>query len=105
MVKKLFLILFLGFSTLVVSQKSLQDLTTAPNPFSTTTNIHFTSKINQSVLLSIKNVLGKTVYSKKINAKTGLNKTVFKRATIQSGLYIYAIRSNNEIISKRLVIK
>ncbi|WKD84767.1 hypothetical protein KCTC32516_00101 [Polaribacter huanghezhanensis] len=105
MVKKLLFILFLCFSTAVFSQKTLQKLAAAPNPFISSTNIQFNATKNQNVLLVIKNVLGKTVFSKTYTAKIGSNKITFNRNNLQSGMYIYAIRSSNEMISKRFVIK
>lgn len=105
MVKKILFITFLCFSTAVFSQKTLEKLTAAPNPFSSTTSIQFNTTKSQSVFLVIKNVLGKTVFSKTYTVKIGVNKITFKRNDLQSGIYIYAIRGRNEIISKRLVIK
>ncbi|MDG1529636.1 MAG: T9SS type A sorting domain-containing protein [Polaribacter sp.] len=105
MVKKLLFILFLSFSTAVFSQKKLQKLSTAPNPFLTKTTIKFTITKSQPVILVVRNVLGKTVFQKTYTAKVGKNLIVFNRNNLQSGMYIYAIRSSNEIISKRFVIK
>lgn len=105
MVKKILFIAFLCFSTAIFSQKTLKKLTAAPNPFSSTTTIKFNATKSQAVFLVIKNVLGKTVFSKTYTVKIGVNKIPFKRNDLQSGIYIYAIRSRNEIISKRLVIK
>ena len=105
MVKKLLFILFLCFSTAIFSQKSLEKLTAAPNPFYTSTTIKFKAKKSETVFLVIKNVLGKTVFSKNYKTKIGHNKIVFDRNNLQPGMYIYAIRSRNEMISKRFVIK
>ena len=105
MVKKVLFILFLCFSTAVFSQKTLQKLTAAPNPFFSKTNIQFNTTKNETVFLIIKNVLGKTVFSKAYTTKIGSNKITFNRDNLQPGMYIYAIRSSNEMISKRFVIK
>lgn len=105
MVKKLLFITFLCFSTAVFSQKTLQKLTTAPNPFYTTTTIRFQATNKQPVFLIVKNVLGKTVFKKVVNTKIGLNSVLFNRNNLQAGMYIYAIQNREEIISKRFVIK
>ncbi|WP_347173992.1 T9SS type A sorting domain-containing protein [Polaribacter uvawellassae] len=105
MVKKLLFILFLCFSTAVFSQKTLQKLAAAPNPFFSKTTIQFNTTKNQTVFLVVKNVLGKTVFSKTYSTKKGINKITFNRDNLQSGMYIYAIRSSNEMVSKRFVIK
>lgn len=105
MVKKLLLITFICFSTVVFSQKTLQKLTAAPNPFYNTTKISYTATSKQAVFLVVKNVLGKTVYKKAYKANVGKNTIIFKKNNLQAGMYIYAIRSRKEIISKRFVIK
>ena len=105
MVKKLLFITFLCFSTAVFSQKTLQKLSSAPNPFATSTTIQFNASKSQPILLVIKNVLGKTVFSKAYTTKIGTNNITFNRDNLQSGIYIYALRSRSEMISKRFVIK
>ncbi len=105
MVKKLLFITFLCFTTAVFSQKTLQKLSAAPNPFFTSTTIKFNATKSQPIFLVVKNVLGKTVFSKTYTTKIGSNEIKFNRDNLQSGMYIYAIRSRNEVISKRFVIK
>ena len=105
MVKKLLLITFLCLSTLVFSQKKLTRLAAAPNPFYNSTSISFNATAKQPVFLIIKNVLGKTVYKKTLTTKIGKNTFRLNRNNLQSGMYIYAIRSRKEVISKRFVIK
>ena len=105
MVKRLLLITFLCFTTVVFSQKTLQKLSAAPNPFYSSTKISYNSTLKQPVFLVIKNVLGKTVYKKVYTTKVGKNTITFNRNGLQSGMYIYAIRSRKEVISKRFVIK
>ncbi len=105
MAKKLLLFIFLCFTTVVFSQKTLQKLTAAPNPFYNSTSISFNSISKQPVFLVIKNVLGKTVYKKVYTSKIGKNTIFFNRNNLQAGMYIYAIRSRKEVISKRFVIK
>ena len=105
MAKKLLLFIFLCYTTASFSQKTLQKLTTAPNPFYSSTTISFNSTSKQPVFLIIKNVLGKTVYKKVYSTKIGKNTILFNRDNLQSGMYIYAIRSRKEIVSKRFVIR
>jgi len=105
MVKKLLFISFLFFSILGFSQKSLEKLSAAPNPFKSLTYIHFESKSEQPIILTVKNVLGKSIFKKQYTAKKGANKIVFYRNNLRSGIYIYLIQSNKEILSKRFVIR
>jgi hypothetical protein len=105
MVKKILFISFLFFSIAGFSQKTLQNLSAAPNPFYSQTTIRFKTTKKQPIFLFIKNLLGKTVYKKVHTAKIGKNSIVFKKNNLQAGMYIYAIQSRKEIISKRIIIK
>lgn len=105
MTKKLLVLLFLSFSVYAFSQKSISNLSAAPNPFSYQTSITFSSAIKQEVVFSIKNVLGKTVLQRKVKVKKGKNTIPFQKDNLKSGMYIYAIRNSKELISKRFVIK
>lgn len=106
MIRKLLLIFcFLSTIAIFSQEKSVNKLVASPNPFFNNTTISFNSTNKQEVLISVKNVLGKTVYLKKVTAHRGENKLPFKRNDLSSGMYIYAIQTSNEIISKRFVIK
>lgn len=105
MTKKILFTLLLFIATLAFSQKSLMRLSAAPNPFVNNTNIKFESTKDQSVFLTVKNVLGKTVYNKKHKINKDKNAIPFSKDKLKSGLYIYIIRNNKELITKRFVIK
>ena len=106
MVKKiLFITFFLAISIGFSQEKSIDRLIASPNPFTNNTTIYFNTKHNQTVILTVRNVLGKTVYNKKLKVVKGRNSFPFQRNDLKSGMYIYAIQSNKEIISKRFVIK
>ncbi|MEQ6124723.1 T9SS type A sorting domain-containing protein [Pseudotenacibaculum sp. MALMAid0570] len=105
MIKKVLFTLFLFTATLAFSQKSLTKLSAVPNPFVTETKINFNSDSNQTIVLNIKNVLGKTVYSRRFKIKKGKNSIPFSRNDLRSGMYIYTIQNSKELVSKRFVIK
>lgn len=105
MVKKLLFTFFLFSATLAFSQKSLTKLSAVPNPFVNETKITFVSDADQTIVLSIKNVLGRTVYSDRLKVKKGKNSIPFSKGDLRSGMYIYAIQNNKELVSKRFVIK
>jgi len=121
LMKKLLLITFLLFTTLSFAQQNgkngndvveksktiatLTSITASPNPFNIRTNIRFQSSKNQLVEFSVKNLLGKKIYSQHIEAKIGLNKIAFEKNSLIKGMYIYTLQSGIEIASKRLVIK
>tara|TARA_R110002049_G_scaffold45022_4_gene131633 strand:+ start:3279 stop:3599 length:321 start_codon:yes stop_codon:yes gene_type:complete len=106
MVKKLLFILLLSVSFIGFSQdKSVENLSTAPNPFTTSTKVTFKSSVDTSVILTVRNVLGKTVFKKTYKVKTGKNSIPFYKNDLATGMYIYSIQNNKKVISKRFVIK
>ena len=105
MIKKVLFILFLFISTVGFSQKSLTKLSAAPNPFVNQTKITFVSDSNQTITLNVKNILGKTVYSRRHKVKKGKNLIPFSKNDLRSGMYIYALQNSKELVSKRFVIK
>jgi hypothetical protein len=76
-----------------------------PNPLDKETQITFYSNMIQNVIFEVKNVLGKSVYKIKMQTKIGYNELVFNKQKLSSGMYIYSLQTNAEIVSKRLVIK
>ena len=106
MVKKLLFILLLSVSLIGFSQeKTVAQLSTAPNPFANSAQITFTSSLDASVLLTVTNVLGKTVFKNTYKTKKGKNSIPFYKNNLTTGMYIYSIQSSNSTISKRFVIK
>lgn len=106
MIKKLLFIFFLTTLNNVFSQeKTIAELSAAPNPFTTTTNITFTAEKDTKIIFLVKNVLGKTVHKQEFKAKIGKNTIPFSKGDLSAGVYIYSIQNEKKNISKRLVIK
>jgi hypothetical protein len=106
MIKKILFILFLLLSVNGFSQeKSIDKLSAAPNPFTNSTKITFTTTSSSSIILSVKNILGKTVFKKTYQTKLGKNSIPFYKNNLSTGMYIYSIQDKKKIISKRFVIK
>jgi hypothetical protein len=118
MVKKLLLFIFLvSISTAAFSQEPNRDIVSkdslmviknivaSPNPFSVTTKIKFSTNVSQEILFSVKDLIGNVVYSKKYMTKIGPNVLSFYKDKLDSGIYIYSIKTSSEIVSKRIVIK
>ena len=111
--KKLLLIAFLFISAsafaqqtkVVDDEKTISKVTSSPNPFTSNTKISFYNSKSQDVILTVKNLLGKTVYTFTFDSKKGNNSIPFYRDGLVSGIYIYSIQTDEEIISKRLVIR
>jgi len=118
--KKLLFIIFLLFFTFSfaqqnektsdvitksISQTTLSSVSAYPNPFNITTKINFQSTKVQLVEFTIKNLLGKTVYSEHVNTKIGYNSLLFNRDNLIKGMYIYTLQTKTDIISKRLILR
>ena len=84
---------------------TISAVSASPNPLISKTRINFKSTREQVVVFSIKNLLGKTVYSEKVNARVGYNSIPFTRNNFGKGMYIYSLQTDTEVVLKRLVIK
>ena len=51
------------------------------------------------------NIPTNTVYHELYFAKKGINKIRFSRKTLKPGMYFYMLKTGDEVITKRLVIK
>jgi hypothetical protein len=106
MKKKLLFTLLLFVITITFSQqKSINKLSVVPNPFTYSTKISFSTSINSPVFFTVKNILGKTVFTKTIQAVKGKNTVPFFKRNLSKGIYIYTLQSKNYITSKRFVIQ
>jgi len=120
MVKKLLFTLFLlTFSIAIFAQdedaldkailenslSGIHDVVASPNPFSVTTRIRFQANEEIEVSFFVKDLLGNTIHSEKIKTKRGANSIPFYRDELESGIYIYSIKTKSKVISKRMVIK
>jgi len=76
-----------------------------PNPLTVKTNFAFTSSKVQDATVTVKNLVGNTIFSIKIKVKKGLNTVPFERNNLPKGMYIYSIQTETELVSKRLIIK
>jgi len=103
-IKRLLLVLFLT-SFGAFSQSQLTEVKVVPNPFAESTKILFYSKAKQTIVLQVKDVLGKTVFKKQYSVAKGGNRINFEKNNLHAGMYIFAIQSKNQVISKRFVIQ
>ena len=117
--KKLLLITFILFFSFSFAQQSEKNngvannnppvtlllVSAYPNPFSQDTSINFRSTKVQTIVFTVKNLLGTTVYEEQVNASSGYNTIPFNRNSLTKGMYIYSLQTDVEIISKRLIIK
>ncbi len=120
MVKKLLSIIFLlTFSTALLAQEDdakdleilesaligIHEVVASPNPFSVATRIRYLADEEFEIDFLVKDLLGNTVYAEKQKAKKGHNSITFFRDELESGIYIYSLKTKTKVISKRIVIK
>ena len=84
---------------------TISEIIASPNPFSVKTTIFLISIKDQEITFTVKNLLGKTVYTDKLTVQKGENQFDFYKNDLNPGMYLYSLQTSNEIISKRLVIK
>ncbi|NUM71189.1 MAG: T9SS type A sorting domain-containing protein [Ignavibacteriaceae bacterium] len=76
-----------------------------PNPFNPATSIQYSTAVSGMVQLDIYNVLGqkvKTLVNQYQDA--GSYRIIFNASELTSGMYIYQLRSNEQTISKKMLL-
>lgn len=86
-------------------EKAITSLKAYPNPLVNKTQISFYTSHDQDIIFTIKNLLGKTVYLDELRTVKGENTLTFYKDKLESGMYIYSIQTETEILSRRLVIR
>ena len=80
------------------------NLENIPNPFSGTTNIRFFIIESGQATLEVHNMLGKKVFSTRLNVEPGTNEYPFKGGDLSEGMYFYTIRYKNFSETKRMIL-
>ncbi|MDQ3141878.1 MAG: T9SS type A sorting domain-containing protein [Bacteroidota bacterium] len=77
-----------------------------PNPLSTETRITFKIPKPEVVNLSILDISGKTIWSKDIHAKPGLNETILTKQELQNfqGVMYYQLKASSKLITKKMIV-
>ena len=112
MKKLVYILLFIFISVNSFGQKNddnmsieLTSINVYPNPFNENTKISFYSSQNSLITFIVQDVLGNIVKSEKILLNKGENTIPFYKKKLSSGIYIYSLKTKDNIISKRFVIK
>lgn len=112
--KKLIYILILIFSVSAFSQEKpkietskniISNIIVSPNPFTEKTNIIFYGTSKGNINFIVQDLLGNIIYSEQIVTSLGKNNIPFYRNKLRAGIYIYTLKTKNEMISKRFVIR
>jgi hypothetical protein len=91
-----------GVSNYDLNKFSLEQNT--PNPFSKSTTILFSSKVNDTYNFIVYNVIGDIVYTIVINAVVGENRIEFSSEKLSSGIYMYKLSNNEQAVTKRMIV-
>ncbi len=91
-----------GISTMNQTKFSLSQ--NSPNPFASKTNIEFTSSVPDVFNFTVYDVIGNVVYSRSINANTGLNNFDFFSGNLTSGMYFYKLSNNVDSYTRRMIV-
>jgi hypothetical protein len=76
-----------------------------PNPFNSTTVIKYQIPVEGNVNISLYNILGErlSILSNEYKSK-GLYSIIFNSDNLPSGVYIYTLETNNQVLTKKLTI-
>ncbi len=78
----------------------------APNPFSSETTISFFSPQNTEVWIKLRDVSGKLVMAKRVNAKSGLNQVAIHAAEFNEvhGILFYSLEASSFSATRKMII-
>jgi hypothetical protein len=101
-----------GFRIYVANASSIKEkvdliskVSNVPNPFSNSTEVFFSSKIGGKADFLVYNLLGRNVHAETIQVNPGQNSFLFEADKLPSGIYMYSLRINNSVVTKRMIIK
>ncbi len=75
-----------------------------PNPFSTKSEIGFTSVHNSDVEFKVYDMLGAVVYSSNFKAVKGMNTIALDANSFAPGVYMYSVKNGAITTTKRMVV-
>jgi hypothetical protein len=86
----------------IKAQSSVLISTVYPNPTTNTLNIKLNNKENETLIIEVRDMMGKTVYTKTYQASTGENETDINVSALAHGAYILNITDSHKLQSNRL---
>ncbi|MES2285001.1 MAG: T9SS type A sorting domain-containing protein [Bacteroidota bacterium] len=75
-----------------------------PNPFSTKSEIGFTSVTNSDVEFNVYDMLGAVVYSRNFKSVKGINTISLDANSFAPGVYMYSVKNGAITTTKRMVV-
>jgi hypothetical protein len=76
----------------------------SPNPFSESTEIHFSSVSTSNIDFKVFNILGDVVYDSQFKSDKGVNTIKIGANSFAPGVYIYSITNGDKTITKRMIV-
>jgi len=83
----------------------IQSFNVYPNPANDVANVSFTTETNQTVNVSLVNMMGQNIQHTTIHAKTGENLVMLNTNNIEAGVYFVNIDAGGIQQTKRLIIQ
>ncbi len=91
----------LGIEDEAIKPKLSQNI---PNPFEVRTTIPYSLGSAEVVEFKVMDLLGQEVFSQKLQGKFGSNEYLFEAHELESGIYLYSIKSSAGTITRRMVL-
>jgi hypothetical protein len=82
----------------------LKGLRYYPDPMTNKTDVNFWSSKLQLVEFEIRDAIGNLKFKKTFTANVGSNTISFSQDELPDGLYLYSVRTENQILAKRLIV-
>lgn len=76
-----------------------------PNPFTNSTTILVTLTESTDFEVKIYNALGAQIFNKKVNGNIGENQVIFDGSALNSGIYYYSIKTDNQQVTKKMIVQ
>ncbi len=80
-------------------------LQNSPNPFASTTEIHFNAPTSANYNFAVYNMLGEVVYTEAISATYGANTYSFNGSKLEEGIYFYKLTNGANSYTQRMIIQ
>lgn len=82
----------------------IQNINISPNPASNNINLSYKILKNDNLTFQLKDITGKIILIKKIEAHTGENNINIDVSDVENGIYIYSLFNQQEIIGNKILI-
>lgn len=76
-----------------------------PNPAANFTQVNYELNTASTVHFEVMNLVGQSVYTKVVQGKRGVNSIKVDTSEMESGVYLYSIRTGDKKMTKRLVVQ